>query len=58
MDKILFDIPTIALIVRISSPLAQEFQNIYSNAKPVAHRQVEIENFLKKSTLPQTMEKK
>jgi hypothetical protein len=44
-----FDLPTVAMMVRLSIPLTQEFQRIYSDIQGVPHRMKELKNFLKKN---------
>jgi hypothetical protein len=44
-----FDVHTVALMVRLSTALTQEFQRIHSDIQGVPHRLRELEDFLKKS---------
>lgn len=44
-----FDIPTTAFLARLSIPLVQEFENLYAQVRPAAHRQQELKDFFKKS---------
>jgi hypothetical protein len=47
-----FDVPTIAFLARLSSPLVEELHHLYTTARPAAHRKQELEDFLKKSRSP------
>jgi len=44
-----FDVHTVALMVKLSTPLAQEFQSIHSDLNAVPHRLRELDEFLKKN---------
>jgi Protein of unknown function (DUF1670) len=44
-----FDVATTAFLVRLSSPLTEEFRQLYVSSKPTLHRRRELEDFLKKS---------
>jgi hypothetical protein len=44
-----FDVHTVALMVKLSTPLTQEFQRIHSDLQGVPHRLRELEEFLKKN---------
>ncbi len=44
-----FDVHTVALMVKLSTPLTQEFQEIYTHIEGVPHRIRELEEFLKKN---------
>jgi len=44
-----FDLNTVALMVKLSTPLTQEFQRIHSEIKGVPHRLRELEDFFKKN---------
>jgi len=44
-----FDIHAVALMVKLSTPLTQEFQQIHANIQGVPHRIRELEEFLKKN---------
>ncbi len=44
-----FDVHTVALMVRLSTALTEEFQRIYKDFKAVPHRLRELEEFLKKN---------
>jgi len=44
-----FDLPTVAMMVGLSTPLTQEFQRIYSDIQGVPHRLKELKDFLKKN---------
>jgi hypothetical protein len=44
-----FDVHAVALMVRLSTPLTQEFQQIHANIQGVPHRLRELEEFLKKN---------
>jgi hypothetical protein len=44
-----FDVPTTAFLVRLSAPLVEAFRHLSTIAKPVTHRQQELEAFFKKS---------
>jgi hypothetical protein len=44
-----FDVHTVALMVKLSTPLAQEFQRIQCDLQGVPHRLRELEEFLKKN---------
>lgn len=44
-----FDVHTVALMVKLSTPLTQEFQRIHSEIQGVPHRLRELEGFLKKN---------
>jgi hypothetical protein len=44
-----FDLHTVALMVKLSTALTQEFQHIHSHMKAVPHRLRELEGFLKKN---------
>jgi len=44
-----FDLHTVALMVKLSTALTQEFQHIHSHMKAVPHRLRELESFLKKN---------
>jgi uncharacterized protein DUF1670 len=44
-----FDVATTAFLARLSIPLVEQFHRIHQSVKPVAHRQRELQNFLKKS---------
>lgn len=44
-----FDRASTAFLVRLSSPLVEQFQQLWASGRPVAHRQKEIEQWLKKS---------
>jgi hypothetical protein len=46
-----FDVHTVALMVKLSIPLAREFQRIHNELDAVPHRRREIEEFLKKNLL-------
>jgi hypothetical protein len=46
-----FDVHTVALMVKLSTPLTQEFQRIHSDLKGVPHRLRELEEFLKKNRI-------
>jgi hypothetical protein len=43
------DVATTAFLVRISLPLAEQFQDLYRQAEAVPHRRQELNDFLKKS---------
>jgi hypothetical protein len=44
-----FDVDTVALMVKLSTPLTKEFRRIYSDIQGVPHRLRELEEFLKKN---------
>jgi hypothetical protein len=44
-----FDVHTVALMVKLSTVLTQEFQSIHSDIRGVPHRLRELEEFLKKN---------
>ncbi len=44
-----FDVHTVALMVKLSTPLTQEFQRIHADLEGVPHRLQELEEFLKKN---------
>lgn len=44
-----FDVDTVALMVKLSTPLTKEFQRIHSACQGVPHRLRELEDFLKKN---------
>jgi len=44
-----FDVDTVALMVKLSTPLTQEFQHLHSELEGVPHRLRELEEFLKKN---------
>jgi hypothetical protein len=44
-----YDIHTIAFLVKVSPSLAESYHALYCDAMPVAHRQEELETFLKKT---------
>jgi hypothetical protein len=44
-----FDVATTAFLARLSIPLVEQFHRIHQSVEPVAHRQRELQNFLKKS---------
>jgi len=44
-----FDVHTVALMVKLSTPLTQEFQRIHGDLQGVPHRLRELEEFLKKN---------
>jgi hypothetical protein len=44
-----FDVHAVALMVKLSTPLTQEFQLIHANIQGVPHRIRELEEFLKKN---------
>ena len=44
-----FDVHTVALMVKLSTPLTQEFQRIHAELKGVPHRLRELDEFLKKN---------
>jgi hypothetical protein len=44
-----FDVHTVALMVKLSTPLVQEFQRLQSDLDAVPHRLRELEEFLKKN---------
>jgi hypothetical protein len=44
-----FDVPTVALMVKLSTALTHEFQRIHSDLQGVPHRLRELEEFLKKN---------
>lgn len=44
-----FDVHTVALMVKLSTPLTQEFQRIHSDLQGVPHRLRELKEFLKKN---------
>jgi hypothetical protein len=44
-----FDVHTVALMVKLSTPLTQEFQSIHNSFNAVPHRLQELEEFLKKN---------
>ena len=44
-----FDLHTVAMMVKLSTPLTQEFQGIHSDLQGVPHRLRELEAFLKKN---------
>lgn len=44
-----FDVHTVALMVKLSTPLTQEFQRIFSDIQGVPHRLQEMKDFLKKN---------
>ena len=44
-----FDVHTVALMVKLSTALTQEFQSIHSDIQGVPHRLRELEEFLKKN---------
>jgi hypothetical protein len=44
-----FDVPTVALMVKLSTPLTRELQRIHSELQGVPHRLRELEEFLKKN---------
>jgi hypothetical protein len=46
-----FDVHTVALMVKLSTPLTQEFQRIHSDLNGVPHRLRELEEFLKKNRI-------
>jgi hypothetical protein len=46
-----FDVHTVALMVKLSTPLTQELQRIHSNLNGVPHRLRELEEFLKKNRI-------
>jgi len=49
-----FDVNAVALMVKLSTPLAQEFQRIHTDLTPrttVPHRLRELEEFLKKNRI-------
>jgi len=44
-----FDVDQVAMIVRISTSLTKTFQQLLNEAKPVRHRQEELDNAIKKN---------
>ena len=44
-----FDVHTVALMVKLSTPLTQEFQRIHADLRGVPHRRRELDEFLKKN---------
>jgi hypothetical protein len=44
-----FDVDTVALMAKLSTPLTKEFQRIHSDIQGVPHRLRELEEFLKKN---------
>ena len=44
-----FDVHTVALMVKLSTPLTQEFQRLHADLRGVPHRLRELEEFLKKN---------
>ncbi len=46
-----FDVHTVALMVKLSTPLTQEFQRIHADLQGVPHRLRELEEFLKKNRI-------
>jgi hypothetical protein len=44
-----FDVHTVALMVKLSTPLTQEFQRIHADLQGVPHRLRELEGFFKKN---------
>jgi hypothetical protein len=44
-----FDVHTVALMVKLSTPLTQEFQRIHADLQGVPHRLRELEEFFKKN---------
>jgi len=46
-----FDVHTVALMVKLSTPLTQEFQRVHADFKGVPHRVLELEEFLKKNRI-------
>lgn len=44
-----YDIHSIAFLVKLSAPLVQEYFRLYKKIRAVAHRQKELQSFLKKS---------
>jgi uncharacterized protein DUF1670 len=44
-----FDVHAVALMVKLSTPLTQEFQQIHAHSQGVPHRLRELEEFLKKN---------
>jgi len=47
-----FDVHTVALMVKLSTPLTEEFQRIHADLRGVPHRLRELEEFLKKNRVP------
>ena len=47
-----FDVYAVALMVKLSTPLAQEFQRLYNDLDAVPHRLLELDEFLKKNRMP------
>lgn len=47
-----FDLDTVALMVKLSTALTREFQQIYSQIQGVPHRLRELDEFLKKNRVP------
>ena len=45
-----YDNPTIAFLVKISSPLVIEYQNLFQTIDIVTHRKTEIDNIVKKTS--------
>ncbi len=46
-----FDVHTVALMVKLSTPLTQEFQRLHADLKGVPHRLKELEDFFKKNRI-------
>ena len=46
-----FDVHTVALMVKLSTPLTTEFQRIHNDMQAVPHRLRELEEFLKKNRI-------
>lgn len=46
-----FDVNTVALMAKLSTPLTQEFQRIHSGIQGVPHRLRELQEFLKKNRI-------
>jgi hypothetical protein len=44
-----FDVHTVALMVKLSTALTEEFQKIHADRQGVPHRLRELEEFLKKN---------
>jgi hypothetical protein len=45
-----FDLTTTAFLIRLSTPLVEQFRQLHQTAKPAVHRQQELLGFLKKSS--------
>jgi ABC-type transporter Mla MlaB component len=46
------DVHAVALMVKLSTPLTQEFQRIHADLQGVPHRLRELEEFFKKNRVP------